>query len=152
MFFRVLGAGAMVLALAFAGGVRAQTPDLSSLHDALHLTAAQEDGWRAYRAAIAPDPSAQARRRAAAMMMATLPTPRRIDLVNAEMSEDLAEAHRQGEAVKAFYASLTPDQQRTFDHETLQSNGAGGGGSRQTGSGQPLRQPPSTALRQPGQP
>jgi hypothetical protein len=27
--------------------------------------------------------------------------------------------HRQGEATKAFYAALTPDQQTVFDRETL---------------------------------
>jgi hypothetical protein len=112
-----------------------QAPDFSGLHDALHLTAAQEDGWRAYRAAITPDPSAEARHRAAAMMMTTLTTPRRIDLINAEMDEDAATLHRQGEAVKAFYATLTPDQQRTFDRQTLQSQGDAGGG-------QGLHQPP----------
>jgi len=151
MLFRSIGVGAAVSALISAGGAHAQTPDLSSLHDALHLTSVQEDGWRGYKAAIAPDPSSQSRHRAAAMMMATLPTPRRVDLVNAEMSEDLATTRRQGEAVKAFYAGLTPDQQRTFDHETLQS-GKGAGGSHQTGSGQQLRQPSSNALHQPGQP
>jgi hypothetical protein len=112
----------------------AQAPDLSSLHDALHLTAAQEDGWRGYRAAITPDPSAEARRRSAAMMMSTLTTPRRIDLINAEMNEDFSAMRRQGEAVKSFYATLTPDQQRTFDRQTLQTGGNNGGG-------QPLRQP-----------
>jgi hypothetical protein len=111
----------------------AQTPDLSSLHDALHLTAAQESGWRSYRAAITPDSSTEARRRSAAMMMNTLTTPRRIDLIDAEMGEDFAAMRRQGEAVKSFYATLTPGQQRTFDHQTLQSGGNGGG--------QTLRQP-----------
>jgi hypothetical protein len=109
----------------------AQTPDLSSLHDALHLTAAQEDGWRSYRAAITPDSSTDARRRSAAMMMGTLTTPRRIDLINAEMEEDFAAMRHQGQAVKAFYATLTPGQQRTFDRQTLQNGG----------SGQALRQP-----------
>ncbi len=118
-----------------AGAAHAQTaPDLSSLHDALHLTAAQEDGWRAYRSAITPDPQAEARHRQASMLMATLPTPRRVDLIDAEMQEDLAMVRRQGDAVKAFYSGLTPDQQRTFDRQTLQGQGQGGDGGN-------LRQP-----------
>ncbi len=126
---------------ALAGAVHAQTPDLSSLHDALHLSAAQEDAWRAYRAAITPDPQAEARHRSAAMMMTTLTTPRRVDLVDAEMEQDLMLVRRQGEAVKAFYATLTPDQQRAFDHQTMQSSGNGGSNLRQPSQGRPLPRP-----------
>jgi protein CpxP len=140
MVFRSIAA--IALAAALAGGAHAQAPDLSGLHDALHLTAAQEDAWRVYRAAITPDAAAEGRHRAAAMMMSTLPTPRRVDLINAEMSEDFAAAHRQGEAVKTFYATLTPDQQRTFDRQTLQGGGDSGGSQlRQPASGRQLPQP-----------
>ena len=115
--------------------------DLSALHDALHLSAAQEDAWRGYRAAIAPDPQAEARHRAASMMMGTLTTPRRVDLIDAEMEQDLTIVHRQGEAVKAFYAKLTPDQQRTFDRQTMQSSGEGASSLRQPSQNRPLPQP-----------
>ena len=159
MKFRSLGAGALITALAIVsmGGVAsAQAPDLSSLHDALHLTAAQEDGWRMYRMAIQPDPSAESRHRAAARLIPTLATPRRVDLMNAEMSSDMAYAHRQGEAVKAFYASLDPDQQRAFDRQTAQGGRSGGqpprsnGPSSMGGSGQPpMPQPPTSTLPRP---
>ena len=131
--------------LAFAGVARAQSgaPDLSALHDALHLTASQEDGWRAYRAAITPDPQSEARHRQAAMMLSTLPTPRRVDLIDAEMQEDMTTLHRQGLAVKAFYATLTLTQQRTFDQQTAPSGQRGGS------TGGSLRQPPNGAMRQP---
>jgi hypothetical protein len=131
-------------------------PDFANLHDSLHLTAAQEDGWRAYKAALQPDPYAESRHRQAAQMIPTLTTPRRVDLMNAEMSADMAYARRQGEAVKAFYASLTPDQQRAFDHETAQGGRSGGQGPRSRGgsptgdSGQPpLPQPSANALPRP---
>jgi hypothetical protein len=55
------------------------------------------------------------------MLFPTLTAPRRIDLVEAEMQQDLADVHRQSEALKAFYATLTPDQQRIFDIQTLPS-------------------------------
>jgi len=109
------------LSASLAGGAHAQTAQLSSLHDALHLTPAQEDGWRAYVAAISPDPNADARHRETARMMPTLTTPRRVDLINAEIDEDAALVHRQGQAVKAFYASLTPAQQHAFDRQTAQT-------------------------------
>jgi len=35
--------------------------------------------------------------------------------------------HQQGEAVKAFYATLTPTQQRVFDTQTSPRPGAMGG-------------------------
>jgi len=101
---------------------------LSQLHDALRLTATQEPAWRAYVAALAPDPSMEARRRSAADMMAKLPTPRRVDLVNAEMEQDMSALRRQGEAVKAFYAQLSPQQQSTFDRITAQAQTQGEGG------------------------
>jgi hypothetical protein len=53
------------------------------------------------------------------MLFPTLTAPRRIDLVEAEMQQDLADLHRQAQALKAFYAILTPPQQRTFDTKTL---------------------------------
>ncbi len=128
--------------LAFAGAVRAQTPDLSSLHDALHLSQAQESAWRTYTHAIAPDPQAEARHRQAALLLPTLTTPRRVDLVDAEMQDDLAVLQRQGQAVKTFYALLTPSQQLTFDRQTKPN-------AQQGGTGGDLRQPPTGALRQP---
>jgi protein CpxP len=122
-----------VLSLSAAGAALAQgqpqgpspQQQLSQLHDALRLNPAQEPAWRAYAAALAPDPSMEARRRSAADMMPKLTTPRRIDLINAEMSEDMAAMRRQGEAVKAFYAQLSPQQQSTFDRITAQAPGQG---------------------------
>lgn len=99
---------------------------LSQLHDALRLSPQQEPAWRAYTAALAPDPAMESRRRSAAEMMAKLPTPRRVDLINAEMAEDMASMRRQGEAVKAFYAQLSPQQQATFDRITAQTQGGQG--------------------------
>jgi hypothetical protein len=120
-------------------------PQLAALHDGLHLSAAQEDGWRAYVAAIAPDPAADARHRETSRMMPSLPTPRRVDLINAEVDAEAAMVHRQGNAVKAFYASLTPDQQRTFDRQTaIQS-----GGQAQGQGGPPLGRPSSSSLPPP---
>jgi hypothetical protein len=146
-FLRLSSAFAALSLSAFAGAASAQAPDLSALHDALRLTPPQEDAWRAYTAAITPDPQAEARHRAAAMMIPTLPTPRRVDLINAEMAEDQAAVRRQGEAVKAFYATLTPEQQRTFDRQT-----APGQASQGSGSGGGLRQPQNGALPPPGRP
>lgn len=119
MSLRAIGLG-MALTLALATGAAAQQrpADTGALHDALSLSSAQEDAWRTYQTAIAPDPQAQQRHRAADMLMPQLTTPRRVALIEATAQADAADLHRQGEAVKAFYAALTPDQQRTFDRLT----------------------------------
>jgi hypothetical protein len=153
MMFRSITFAA-VAGLLLAGGAKAQTPQLSSLHDALYLTNAQESGWRAYVAAIRPDAGAEARHREAGRLMVTLTTPRRVDLINAELEEDAAAVRHQGEAVKAFYASLTPDQQRTFDRQTVPTSGSAT--SQSTNAPQPsqnrLRQPASDTLPPPSAP
>ena len=118
--------GAVLLAMP-AGAQEAPPPgppasaqeDFAGLHNALHLSPAQEPAWAAYRAA-APSPGAtEQRRRAAAALFPTLESPRRIDLVEAEMRQELLELQRQSKALKGLYAALSPEQQRVFDERTL---------------------------------
>jgi hypothetical protein len=105
-----------------AAAAQAVTPELIRLHDDLHLSDSQEPAWRDYTLAIAPDPQTQARHRATQELLPAVPTPRRIALIEATMAQDAADFRRQGAAVNAFYAKLSPDQQRTFDLDTLPSN------------------------------
>jgi LTXXQ motif family protein len=100
---------------------------LRTLHAALHITAAQEDAWRAFMAASQPDPQQQARERAAEQMLPGLTAPQRVDLSLAAMQADLASMRQRGAALKAFYATLTPSQQATFDRETLPRDEGEGG-------------------------
>jgi Spy/CpxP family protein refolding chaperone len=99
-------------------GQRSGGPDLTRLHSALHITAAQEGAWRAFVAASAPDPQQQARERSAQAMLPKLTAPQRVDLSIAAAQADLDTLRAHGEALKAFYAALTPEQQKTFDRET----------------------------------
>jgi len=115
---RLIGLGLCAM-LGFSAAAHAQPPNLSTLHDALHLSAAQEAGWSAYKASVSAQAQAEQRRRSAAMLFPTLTAPRRIDLVEAEMQQDLADIHRQAQGLKAFYGTLNPDQQRVFDAQTL---------------------------------
>ena len=46
-------------------------------------------------------------------------TPERIDHMRQQREQHHAEADRRGEATKAFYAQLTPAQQKTFDAYAL---------------------------------
>lgn len=117
------------------------SPDLAKLHDDLHLSQDQERSWDAYVAAIRPTADMMARRQATQDLLPMVPTPRRIALLQANMEKDAADLRRQGAAVIAFYNQLTPNQQRTFDMDTLP--GAQGG--------TPSRAPTS-APRGPSQP
>jgi hypothetical protein len=112
-------AALVLTASAAAAAEQAVNADLIRLHDALRLTAAQDGAWRDYTVAIASKPDQEGRRRAADEMMAQLPTPRRIALIESEMARDEADFRREGAAVIAFYQQLTPEQQRIFDAETL---------------------------------
>jgi hypothetical protein len=105
-----------------AAAEQAVNAELIRLHDDLHLTGGQEAAWRDYTRAIAPAPEAEARHRATTELLPAIPTPRRIALIEATMAQDAADFRRQGAAVTAFYATLTADQQRVFDRETLPSD------------------------------
>jgi periplasmic protein CpxP/Spy len=96
-----------------------QPSQLATLHAALHITAAQEAAWSAFVSATQPDPQQQARERAAEQMLPTLTAPQRVDLSVDAMEADLDSLRTRGRALKAFYATLTPSQQATFDRQTL---------------------------------
>ena len=104
-----------------------QPSELATLHAALHITAAQEGAWGAFVAATQPDPQQQARERAAEQMLPTLTAPQRVDLSVDAMEADLDSLRARGRALKAFYATLTPSQQATFDRQTLPREQAQGG-------------------------
>lgn len=113
-------------ALALATALPAAAQSRSSLlHDALHLNAQQEAAWRTFQAAVAPDPQQQAQARQTAEMAPTLPTPRRLALIHAQMQADLTGFDRNARAVEAFYATLTPEQQAVFDRQTAQTGAPG---------------------------
>lgn len=118
---RVLGASALA-AMMLASAVQAQPgaqPNMQSLHDALNLDASQEIAWRAFEAAMKKDDADQAaRQRSAASLMPTLNAPRRADLALALLTADLETMRDRADALKAFYATLSPQQQGVLDKET----------------------------------
>ena len=116
----------LCVAMAFAASAQNPPPRLAQLHDALHLAPMQDPAWRSYAAAVAPSPQMQARRNATGSLLPKLPTPRRIALIEATMSQDIADFHRQGVAVISFYNQLTPDQQAIFDRQTQAASSQSG--------------------------
>jgi protein CpxP len=83
----------------------------------LNLSVEQEQAWTTYTAAIQPG---ERKARLDFRGMDKLTTPERIDRMRALRAQHAAEADRRGEATKAFYATLTPEQQKTFDAKTHQ--------------------------------
>lgn len=113
---------AIGIGLLAAASAQAESIGLSpneALHQSLRLDARQEVLWTAYRAATGTPGAAQARRSAASALFPTLDAPHRMDLVAAELRQELTDVERQSNALKAFYAALSPGQQRTFDAGTL---------------------------------
>ena len=101
----------------------------------LGITADQEAAWTRFTAAMQPParpmPTGQpmAGQRAE---LDKLTTPERIDKVRALRSERMAqmqaEIDKRGEATKAFYAALRPDQKIVFDAEHRMHGGGHHGG------------------------
>jgi Spy/CpxP family protein refolding chaperone len=109
----------------------------AALKAKLSITPAQEGAWTAFTAAMQP-PARHARptpeQRAE---FASLTTPERIDKMRALRTQRMAEMNaamdQRGEATKAFYAALNPEQQKTFDAEHAKFGQRGGRGHHEGG-------------------
>lgn len=98
------------------------------LRAVLQLRPEQEPALRALVEAMKPPPGEMERRRGERGEMRELATPQRLDRMQARMSEHQAQFARRADAVKRFYAQLSPAQQRAFDalhegHEGMRGHG-----------------------------
>jgi protein CpxP len=102
----------------------------------LKLSPGQEGAWTTYIAAMKPPAGMMAKHHTERAELAKLPTPERIDKMKALRTQHMADMNaamdQRGDATKAFYAVLTPEQQKVFDARTARHHGAEGrkGGSR----------------------
>lgn len=86
-----------------------------TLHDALKLTANQEPAWQAYIAATKPQqPVGRVDRVSLKDLNATQRAEKRLELSKAR----IAHQETRLEALKTFYAALTPEQQKVFDQQS----------------------------------
>lgn len=94
----------------------------AALKTQLKLTAAQEAAWTTYVAAMTPAPG-QTLQRPDVAELAKLSTPERIDKMREiraqHMGEMAAAMDKRDAASKAFYAVLTPEQQKIFDAQAM---------------------------------
>lgn len=101
------------------------------LKAALKLSPAQEGAWTAYTAAMQPPAQRPARMDRAEM--AQLTTPQRIERMQAMQAERQQFMNQRLDAVKAFYAQLTPEQQKVYDQQSLRRGDGYGHGPRMHG-------------------
>lgn len=92
---------------------------LDRLHTDLHLTASQETAWADFSKAYSMSPQEIAKQQRAQSSMQTMTGPQRVDLSIELAKENLVGLQRRGDALKSFYATLSPQQQKTFDQDTL---------------------------------
>ncbi len=85
------------------------------LHDALKLTASQEAAWKTYQAAIQPRQPAGRADRAS---FKDLNAPQRLEKRLEWSKIRIAQQETRLEALKVFYAVLTPEQQKLFDQHS----------------------------------
>jgi periplasmic protein CpxP/Spy len=95
-----------------------------ALHDILNLRPDQEAAFQAFQTAMAPPPRGE-RHEHADQGQAPITTPERLDRMADHMAKREAEFHRRADAIKAFYAVLSPDQQRAFDALPMMLAGGG---------------------------
>ena len=104
---------------------------LADLKAKLKLDASQQGAWSSFTAAVQPpargDRPDRAARRAE---FEKLTTPQRLDRMQERQAERAAFATRRADATRTFYASLKPEQQKTFDAESMRFGPHGGHGPR----------------------
>lgn len=88
----------------------------AQLHDKLKITAAQEAGWKLFLDKTKPAPF-DAAKRPSKEEYAKLSTPERLDKKLDMMRKRESFAEQRIAATKEFYATLSPEQQKTFDAE-----------------------------------
>jgi hypothetical protein len=88
---------------------------LGELKQKLQISRGQESAWEAWTASVKPTPHQRPDRVAFERMT----TPERIDRMKAMRVQRGAEMDKRLDATKAFYAQLSPEQQKVFDQEGL---------------------------------
>ncbi len=97
---------------------------LAVLHDALKLTPAQAPAWNSFVEKSKPPVAAG---RPDFEALSKLPTPERLDRMQALAKERQDRMAARTSAVKEFYAQLSPEQQKVFDAEFMKPMRGGPG-------------------------
>lgn len=87
---------------------------IHALHDLLNIRADQDAAFQTFVAAMHPHHDKPAQPPAGGDMD-SLTTPQRLDRMAARIADHQARFQAHAEAIKQFYAVLSPEQQRAFD-------------------------------------
>lgn len=88
----------------------------SMMHDKLKITAGQEGAWKTFIETTKPAMMERGEKmRADRKAMEGLSTPARMEKMLEHSKERLAHMQKHLDALKTFYAVLTPEQQKIFD-------------------------------------
>jgi Spy/CpxP family protein refolding chaperone len=88
---------------------------MAQLKDSLKLKPEQESAWNTFTEAMKPPAPPEGGKPMSREEFKKLTAPERIDLMEKRQAGRAARMKQMGEAVKTFYAQLTPEQQKTFD-------------------------------------
>jgi protein CpxP len=84
----------------------------AELHDKLKITAAQEPAWKTFIQVVTPERMVPEKDSG----MDKMTTPERMQRSLERMKEHQGQLQKKLEATKAFYAVLSPEQQKIFDN------------------------------------
>ena len=101
---------------------------LADLKTKLQLNASQESAWSTFTQSR--QPSEARAQRPDRDAFAKMTTPQRLDLMKERQASRMMAFERRADATRSFYATLSPEQQKTFDAETLKMGGRGHHGPR----------------------
>lgn len=101
----------------------------SRLKDSLQLRPEQETAWNDFLAKTQPAARPAGGERLSRADWAKLSTPQRLDRLDAMKAERDRQVAQRHDAIRQFYAQLTPPQQKAFDAQ----RGMGVGGMRHAG-------------------
>lgn len=97
----------------------------AQLHEKLKLTAQQEPAWKTFTEATQPQhPAAMQDKQAEHKAMMNMSTPARMEKMLEHAKERTARMQQHLDALKTFYAILTPEQQKIFDDSHARMHGA----------------------------
>lgn len=93
------------------------------LHDALKLTPAQESAWNSYVAARKPAAQGERGQRPDRAAWKAMPAPQRLEQRIAMQKRRTEAMEARLASLTAFYAVLTPEQQKVFDESSARRGG-----------------------------
>ncbi len=89
---------------------------MDKLKQSLKLSQDQGQAWAAFEGAMQPGTMTRPDHEA----MSKMTTPERLEVMTQMKTQHSAQMQKRLDATRAFYAALTPEQQKTFDQETAQ--------------------------------